>query len=116
MARLTVTVLSAVLLLAGVAQAASRPRYDVPRGFTRCPHAVAWNGFFKWASARHATCRGAQRFMRVYAAHASGPHMPRHVAGYACRIHYWRDANGDIYASRHTCTRGRVTVRFYGMV
>jgi hypothetical protein len=54
--------------------------------------------------------------MRVYAAHASGPRMPRHVAGYHCRIRYWRNADGDIYASRHTCVRGRVTIRFYGMV
>jgi hypothetical protein len=116
MARLVMTMVATALVSAGVAQASGRPRYDVPAGFTRCPHATAWNGFFKWASERHASCRVAGRYMRVYAAHASGPRMPRHVAGYHCRIHYWRDANGDIYASRHTCTRGRVTVRFYGMV
>jgi hypothetical protein len=54
--------------------------------------------------------------MRLYAAQASGPRMPHHVAGYACRIHYWRNEDGDIYASRHTCHRGQVTIRFYGMV
>jgi hypothetical protein len=104
------------LMLTHVAQAADRPRYEVPAGFTRCPHAVAWHGFFKWASARHAGCAAVHRYMRVYAAHASGPRMPRHLAGYACRIHYWRDADGSIYASRHTCTNGRRAIRFYGMV
>jgi hypothetical protein len=42
--------------------------------------------------------------------------MPRHVAGYRCRIRYWRDGDGDVYASRHVCTRRAVTIRFYGMV
>jgi len=116
MARLTVMVVWTTLALAGVAQAFAGPRYDVPAGFTRCPHAIAWNGFFKWASEHGTTCRAVRRYMRVYAARASGPHMPRHVAGYHCRIHYWRDADGDIYASRHTCVRGGVTIRFYGMV
>ena len=105
-----------VWLAAGVAHASTGPRYDVPAGFTRCPHAVAWNGFFKWASERHASCGAAGRYLRVYAAHASGPRMPHHVAGYDCRIHYWRNQDGDIYASRHTCRRGPVTIRFYGMV
>jgi hypothetical protein len=48
-------VLAAALVLATSAGAADRPRYDVPRGYTRCPDAEAWNGFFKWASARRAT-------------------------------------------------------------
>ena len=104
------------LLLCASAQAASRPRYDVPPGFTRCAHAQAWHGFFKWASQRHATCRRATAFMRDYAEHADGPAMPRRVAGYTCRIRYWRNEDGDIYASRHVCARGRVTIRFYGMV
>jgi hypothetical protein len=104
------------LVFASAAWSAPAPRYDVPRGFTRCSHAVAWHGFFKWASEQGTTCRSAARFMRQYAAHASGPSMPRHVAGYRCRIHYWRDHAGDIYASRHVCRRGGVTVRFYGMV
>ena len=104
------------LLLAGPAQAADGPRYDVPRGFSRCPHAVAWNGFFKWASVRHDDCRDAARFMRRYAERARGAAMPRRVTGYDCRIRYWRNADGDVYASRHVCSRGRVTVRFYGMV
>ena len=34
--------------------------------------------------------------------------------GYACDIRYWRNADGDIYASRHSCRRGTVTIRFYG--
>ena len=29
----------------GAASAAAGPRYDVPRGFTRCSHALAWHGF-----------------------------------------------------------------------
>jgi hypothetical protein len=111
---LTVTLL--VLVLTDAAQAADGPRYDVPRGFTRCPHAVAWHGFFKWASARHTSCRSAARFMREYAERAGGTQMPRHVAGYRCRIHYWRNEDGDIYASRHVCVRSNVVIRFYGMV
>ena len=93
----------------------ARPHYDVPSGFTRCPDAVAWHGFFKWASVRHTTCAAAARFMRTYATHADGPTMPRRVAGYTCRIHYWRDAESNIYASRHVCTRDGATIRFYGM-
>src|SRR3954452_9276831 len=52
--------------------AGHHPAYDVPAGFTRCSHALAWNGFFKWASERHTTRRVVRRYMRVYAAHASG--------------------------------------------
>jgi hypothetical protein len=100
----------------GAASAAAGPRYDVPRGFTRCSHALAWHGFFKWASERRTSCRAVARYMRAYAAHASGPSMPRNVAGYRCRIRYWRDEDGDIYASRHVCRHGSVTIRFYGMV
>ena len=40
----------------------------------------------------------------------------RHLRGYACDIRYWRNADGDIYASRHACRRGGVAIRFYGMV
>jgi hypothetical protein len=42
--------------------------------------------------------------------------MPRSVAGYRCRSRYWRDQAGDVYASRHVCRHGGVTIRFYGMV
>jgi hypothetical protein len=104
------------LLFTGAASGAPGPRYAVPRGFTRCSHAVAWHGFFKWASERRTTCRAVSRYLRAYAAHASGPRMPRNVAGYRCRIRYWRDKAGDIYASRHVCRHGSVTIRFYGMV
>ena len=111
------SVLTIGVLAAAPAQAAAAgPHYDVPRGFTRCAHAVAWHGFFRWASARHTTCTATTRFLRTYAAHASGPTMPRRVAGYTCRIDYWRDAEGNIYASRHLCTRADVTIRFYAMV
>jgi hypothetical protein len=41
------TVLAAALVLATHVYAGDRPRYDVPRGYTRCPDAEAWNGFFK---------------------------------------------------------------------
>ena len=116
MGRLAAIVLVTGLLCASPARAAAGPHYDVPAGFVRCPHALAWHGFFKWASARHASCRSAAHFIREYADHAGGPTMPRHVAGYTCRIHYWRNDDGDIYASRHVCTRGHVTIRFYGMV
>ena len=40
--------LAAMATTMGLALAAG-PHYDVPRGYTRCPHAVAWHGFFKWA-------------------------------------------------------------------
>jgi hypothetical protein len=120
MRRLTVMAMVLVgVLLAGPATAVAStggPRYDVPRGFTRCAHATAWNGFFKWASVHHATCRRASTFMHQYADHANGRAMPRRLGGYTCRIHYWRDDEGAIYASRHVCTRGRETIRFYGMV
>jgi hypothetical protein len=107
--------LVAGLVFTGAASGAAGPRYDVPRGFTRCSHAVAWHGFFKWASERRTNCRAVARYLRAYAAHASGPSMPRNVAGYRCRIRYWRDEDGDIYASRHVCRRGGVKIRFYGM-
>ena len=116
MGRLIGTATMMALLVATVAHAATRPRYDVPAGFTRCPHAIAWNGFFKWASQHGSTCRTASDFMRAYAARAGGSRMPRHVDGYACRIYYWRDGEGDVYASRHTCSRSDRTIRFYGMV
>ena len=103
-----------VAFLAG-AGFADVPHYDVPPGYARCPGATAWNGFFKWASARRASCARAQRFMRAYAAAVRGP-MPRRVRGFRCRIRYWRNADGDIYASRHRCRCGAVTIRFYGTV
>ncbi len=113
----TAALVGCVFLFApGVALGAAAPRYDVPQGFTRCSQAVAWHGFFKWASERHTDCRAVARYLREYAAHADGPSMPRSVAGYRCQIHYWRDDDGNAYASRHVCTRGKVTIRFYGMV
>ena len=113
---LLAALLSAFALAAPTgASAASGPHYDVPSGYTRCPHAKAWHGFFKWASAEHASCTQAARFMRAYAAKA-GDTMPTRVDGFRCRIHYWRNEDGDIYASRHTCARDDEVVRFYGMV
>lgn len=100
---------------AAIGLMSASPHYVVPHGYTRCPHATAWHGFFKWASERHTSCAAAEHFMRVYGDHA-GAHLPREVAGYRCQIHYWRDDDGQIYASRHICTRDRVTIRFYGMV
>lgn len=105
------------LAAAAGAAGADGPRYDVPDGFTRCPHAIAWNGFFKWASVHDTRCRYAKSFMRAYArAVPDDGTMPRHVRGFDCRIRYWRNEDGDVYASRHRCERGRVVVRFYGMV
>ena len=116
MRRVLVVAMILGLLPAGSAYATTGPRYDVPSGFTRCPKAVAWNGFFKWASAKDASCAATARFLRAYAARSGGSALPRHVDGYDCRIHTWRDEDGDIYASRHECARGRATIRFYGMV
>ena len=97
------------------AAAADGPQYIVPAGFVRCPTAKAAGGFYKWASVEHTTCRNAAGFMRAYArAAAQGP-MPRRLRGYRCAIRYWRNADGDIYASRHACRRGSMAIRFYGM-
>jgi hypothetical protein len=41
--------------------------------------------------------------------------MPRAVGGFRCRIRYWRNPEGDVYASRHTCAHAGVVIRFYGM-
>lgn len=108
--------LLASLVAAVGAAAANRPHYDVPRGFTRCAHTTAWNGFFKWASVDHTSCRYAADFMRAYArAVPDDGTMPKHVRGFDCSIRYWRNEDGDVNASRHRCARGRLVVRFYGM-
>ena len=93
-----------------------RPRYDVPAGYVRCAKVKAWNGFFKWVSARHASCARARVFLRAYARKAGQGPMPRRLRGFRCAIRYWRNEEGDIYASRHRCRRGSVVIRFYGMV
>src|SRR3954451_19993610 len=95
------TVLLAIgltLALATSAAAAERPRYDVPRGYTKCSRVEAWNGFFKWASVRHTSCRRAQRFLRAYATAADArADLPRRLGDFTCTIRYWRDAEGDVY-------------------
>jgi hypothetical protein len=99
------------------ARATDTPHYDVPSGFTRCSHATAWNGFFKWASVEHTTCRYASNFMRAYArAIPADGTMPAHVRRFHCSVRYWKNEDGDVYASRHRCIRRRAVVRFYGMV
>ena len=113
------TTLACALVVALVAAtgagAAEKPRYDVPAGFKRCERATAWNGFFKWASVQNTSCRYAADFMRAYA-RAVPPDgaMPQRVRGFRCNIHYWRNDDGDVHASRHRCERRRVVVRFYG--
>ena len=106
----------APLLLAAALALAPGPRYDVPHGYTRCADAKAWHGFFKWASVDGTTCHEAQRFMRAFADKAGGAELPTRVDGYRCKIFYWRNEDGDVYASRQTCTRHQATVRFYGEV
>jgi hypothetical protein len=109
-------VLVVTLAWAPSAVATDAPHYDVPSGLKRCAHATAWNGFFKWASVRHSTCRYAGDFMRAYArAVPDDGVMPTRVRGFTCRIRYWKNEDGDVYASRHSCKRGRLVVRFYGM-
>jgi len=110
------TVVALVLAMTASAAAVDRPRYDVPPGFTRCPHAKAEGGFFKWASEQRTSCRAAAAFMADYAKAASDGPLPRRLHGYRCDIRYWRNADGDIYASRHACRRRAVAIRFYGMV
>ena len=85
-------------------------------GYLRCPKARAWNGFFKWASARHTSCRRARAYVRAYAKKAQRGPMPRRLGNFRCTIRYWRNEEGDVYASRHRCTRGDAVIRFYGMV
>jgi hypothetical protein len=34
---------------------------------------------------------------------------------FTCTIRYWRNEEGDVYASRHRCTRDGSVIRFYGM-
>jgi hypothetical protein len=119
--RMTTAVRAAVTLtlalaFAPAAVAQDQPRYDAPPGYTRCLRVTAWNGFFKWMSVRHTTCRRARRFLRAYARAADRGPMPRHLRGFRCTIRYWRNEDGDIYASRHRCVRGAVVIRFYGMV
>ena len=114
-AKVLLAALVGLALAATPAAAASGPHYDVPAGYTRCPAAKAWHGFFKWATVRHTACHEAARVMRDYAAKA-GRRMPHSVDGYRCRIFYWRNEDGDVYASRHTCRHGDAVVRFYGEV
>jgi hypothetical protein len=116
--RVVTAMVTAVLAVAPPAGAAATapPHYDVPPGFTRCPQAKAEGGFFKWASVERATCHDAAGFMSAYATRAADGPMPRRLRGYACDIRYWRNGDGDIYASRHACRRGGVAIRFYGMV
>jgi hypothetical protein len=111
-----IVMLTLVLGFVTPAVARDQPRYDVPSGHARCPRATAWNGFFKWMSVKHTTCRRAGRFLRAYARAADRGPMPRHLRGFRCTIRYWRNGEGDIYASRHRCTRAAVVIRFYGMV
>jgi hypothetical protein len=106
----------APLLLAAALAFAPGPRYDVPQGYTRCPDAKAWHGFFKWASAKDTSCRDAARFMRAYADKAGAAELPTRVDSYRCKVFVWRNEDGDVYASRHRCLRRRVVVRFYGRV
>jgi hypothetical protein len=116
--RTSSVVLAVGLVLGFASVAAGRgegPRYDVPPGYDKCRGVAAWNGFFKWVSVKHATCRRAQRFLRAYAIAAERGPMPRRVRGFRCTIRYWRNGEGDIYASRHRCRSGREVVRFYGM-
>jgi hypothetical protein len=106
----------APLLLAAALALAPGPHYDVPRGFTRCADAKAWHGFFKWASAKDTSCREAAHVMHAYAEKAGGAELPTRVDGYRCKVFVWRNEDGDIYASRHTCTRSGNVIRFYGEV
>jgi hypothetical protein len=103
------------LALPAGAVAADGPHYVVPPGFVRCARVTAAGGFFKWTSVEHTTCRAAAGFMAAYAGVAADGPMPRRLRGYRCAIRYWRNADGDIYASRHACRRGAVAIRFYGM-
>ena len=55
--------LAAMATTVGLALAGGA-HYDVPRDYTHCPHAVAWHGFFRWASEEESTCQAAARFTR----------------------------------------------------
>ena len=106
--------LSALVLAPG-ASAAERTRPDAPSGLRPCPQARAWNGFFHGAVVSGTTCARARSFVRAYARRATGVDLPRRVRGFSCAVRVRRTADGDVYASRHACVRGRVTIRFLGM-
>jgi hypothetical protein len=112
----SVLAVTIALALPASAVAVDGPHYDVPPGFTRCPHAKADGGFFKWASEQRTSCRATAAFMADYARAANKGPMPRRLHGYRCDIRYWRNSEGDIFASRHACRRGALAIRFYGMV
>jgi len=112
----SVLVVALALALPARAAAADAPHYDVPPGFIKCARAKAEGGFFKWASEQRTTCHATAAFMADYAKAAADGPMPRRLHGYRCDIRYWRNADGDIYASRHACRRGARAIRFYGMV
>ena len=99
MKRLAVTALTIGLLFAAPAYAAEGPRYDVPHGFTRCSRAVAWHGFFKWASAKDASCHETQRFMRAYAEKAGGDFF--HNGG-----KHWNSQNDPEWLTLKACVLG----------
>jgi hypothetical protein len=54
-------VIAAGLALSLVSGAAGRerPRYDVPRGYGKCPSVTAWNGFLKGLGQAHDVSPGA---------------------------------------------------------
>jgi hypothetical protein len=74
--------LAAMATTVGLALAGG-PHYDVPRGYTRCPHAVAWHGFFKWASEEGSTCRPRASCASTRKKADGAATMPRRAAAYS---------------------------------
>jgi hypothetical protein len=93
-------------------------RFDARLSTCSCsrPAGASLNGFFKWISVKRTTCRRARQFLRAYAGAADGEPMAAAPARIPVHDPYWRNDEGDIYASRHRCRRRAVVIRFYGMV
>ena len=112
--RLRWSMLATGMAVAVVALGAPVAAPAAQRQWRACPGVQAWNSFFSHVSVSGAGCRRAARFVHAYAKAAVGRDMPRRVAGLRCTIRFRRNADGDVYASRHTCVRGPVAIRFRG--
>ena len=114
--RVAVT-LTLALAFVPAAVAQDQPRYDVPRGYRQVSTGDGVERVLQVdVGEAHDAVGAPRRFLRAYAQAADRGPMPRHLRGFRCAIRYWRNEDGDIYASRHRCTRRAVVIRFYGMV
>ena len=95
--------------------AGTGPRLRRPAGLHPLPAGEGRGRVLQVGIGRADECRAAAAFMADTRRGGGRPDAAQ-VHGYACDIRYWRNTDGDIYASRHACRRGAVAIRFYGMV